>query len=726
LTLGAAETKKKAMIDFKRYVPKTPAGYVYLGLALIGATIIVGTGTVLAFLDDLPSPAQLHNIQPRLITRVYDRNGEVLKEFYTERRILIPFNEIPPYLIDCLLATEDRKFQDHWGVDTRRIAGAMLHNIIRMDLTSEGASTITQQLSKSLFLTPEKTYIRKIKEAMTAVKIERTYSKNEILQMYLNNSYFGPGAYGIQAAAQVYFSKNAQELNLSECAILIGLLKAPNRYSPIEHPERALKRRNIVLASLANYGRIPENVADSLQSLPLEIMPHTESVGKAPYFTEMIRQHILSEYGEDALYAQGLSIYTTLDLGMQEIAETALYNEIDKREAEMEAYFPPDDENYTMLVPDTLGGPDSIRVYKQIQGMLLAVDNETGGVLAFIGGRDFTKSKWNRVVQAFRQPGSAFKPFVYTTAIDNGFKPSDLFLDAPIVLTSGGEEWRPSNFDMTFKGEMTMRDGLRGSRNLISIKVMMDPLVTPRQVVEYARRMGITTPLNPVPALAIGASDVYMWEMVPAFSIFPNGGILKKPFYITKIVDRNGSIKYEKSKADQEEVLSEQTAYIMTNMLETVVNQGTGIGARLRGFKRPAGGKTGTTNDHTDNWFIGFVPQLTCGVWVAYDDKLKIGTTRGEVGASTALPVWTDFMKAVTDTMQVRDFPVPSGIYTTTICLDSGELATPECVRTVTDIFTDETLPKTECHLDHKSSRTAKENEKRFRIDDDKGGKIRF
>jgi penicillin-binding protein 1A len=715
------------MSIIQKYKPKSPIGFVYLGLSLIGVAFLVGMITAVALQGGLPSPAELNNIQPRLITRVYDRNGEVLKEFYTERRILIPFNEIPPYLVDCLLATEDRKFFNHWGVDTRRIAGAAIHNIMEFDLTAEGASTITQQLARSLFLTPEKTIIRKIKEALTSIKIERTYSKNEILQMYLNNSYFGPGAYGIQAATQYYFSKDAQELNLSECAILIGLLKAPNRYSPIEHPERAIVRRNIVFNSLVDFGRIPETTADSLKLLPLEINPHTESIGEAPYFTELIRQHILSEYGEDALYASGYSIYTTLDLAMQKAAEEALYAEIDNRQAELEAFFPLDNETYTELAPDTLGGPDSIRIYKRIQGMLMAMDNETGGVLAFIGGRDFKQSKWNRVVQAFRQPGSAFKPFVYTTAIDNGFSPSDLLLDSPLVLTSGGEEWRPSNFDMTFKGEMTMRDGLRASRNLISIKMMMDPLVTPRQVADYTHRMGITTPLNPVPALAIGASDVYLWEMVPAYSIFPNSGILKKPFYIAKIVDRNGSIKFEKTRADQEEVLSQQTAYIMTNLLETVVNHGTGVGARLRGFRRPAGGKTGTTNDYTDNWFIGFVPQLTCGVWVGYDDKIKIGTTRGEVGASTALPVWTQFMKAVTDTIPTKDFPVPPGIYTTTICLDSGELANLECTRTVTDIFTEETLPKSECHLDHKASRTAKENEKRFRMDEKKkGDKIRF
>jgi len=701
--------------------------YVYRGCGLIILAAFIGIGTSMIFQKDLPSPAQLHNIQPNLITRVYDRNGQTLMEYYTERRILIPFNQIPPYLVDCLLATEDRKFFNHWGVDTRRIVGATIHNIMKFDLTAEGASTITQQLARSLFLTREKTYIRKIKEALTALKIERTYSKNEILQMYLNHSYFGPGAYGIQAATQLYFSKEAQDLTLSECAILIGLLKAPSRYSPLDYPDRAVKRRNIVLNSMVDYRRIPAAMSDSLQRLPLEINPDEGKAARAPYFTEFVRQYILKEYGEEALYSSGLAIHTTLDLEMQEKAEAALLEELNKRQAELEEYYPPDDENYTMLVPDTLGGPDSIRVYKQLQGMFLAIDNETGAVLAFIGGKDFRTSKFNRVVQALRQPGSAFKPFVYTTALDNGFSPSDRMLDSPIVLTVGGEEWRPDNFDMTFKGEMTIRNGLRASRNLIAIKLMMDPLVTPQQVADYAHMMGITSYLNPVPSLAIGSSEVTLWEMVPAFSIIPNGGILRKPFYITKIIDRNGFVQYEKTRADQEEVLSEQTAYIITNMLETVINHGTGIGTRLRGFKRPAGGKTGTTNGFTDNWFIGFIPQLTCGVWIGFDDKTKIGTTRGEVGASTALPVWTAFMKAVTDTIPVKEFPVPPGIYTTTICLESGELAKTECPRTVTDIFTDETLPKTECRLDHRSSRTEQDIQKRFRIEDKKkGGETRF
>jgi len=717
------------MSSLLKYRPRGRSKSVYIGLALLISTVIIGLVSISAFERDLPSLAQLHDISPSLITRVYDRNGVLLKEFYNQRRILVPFDKMPPYLIDCLLATEDRKFYSHWGVDIRRIFGATMHNVMNLSLTREGASTITQQLARSLFpkvLSPEKNYFRKIKEALTAVKIEKTYSKNEILQMYLNQHYYGRGAYGIQAAAQVYFSKDAWDLSIQDCAVLVGLLKAPNRYSPIEHPDRALTRRNIVFNSLIDYGKISEATADSLKQFPLDIRPNQGNFGEAPYFTELVRQYLYETFGEEGLYASGLTIYTTLDAGMQKAAEQALVAKLDEIQMETQNRYGINDPLYTMVAPDTTGHDTRKRVYKQIQGSLLAIDNETGGVLAFVGGRDFDKSKFIRVTQALRQPGSAFKPFVYTTAIDNGFSPSDLFLDSPIVLTVGGEEWRPDNFDLSFNGEMTLRDGLKDSRNLIAIKLMMDPLVTPQQVAEYAKRMGISTPLMPVPSLAIGSSEVTVWDMVPAFSIFPNGGVRKKPFFINKIVDRNGNLVMEKSRIDQEEALSPQTAYIMTNMLQTVVDHGTGYGARARGFTRPAGGKTGTSNNNTDNWFIGFTPQITCGVWIGFDDKTKIGIGKGEVGATTALPVWTEFVKVATANMPVRDFPVPPGIYTATICLESGKLAVEGCSKVVTDIFTDATLPKEECDLNHKVSRYSREDQKRFRIDDRGGKKDRF
>ena len=709
-------------IVYKVKKGKTP--YLLIGLGLILFCIITGLIMYLTYKKDLPSLAQLHNIEPSLITRVYDKDSNLLKEYYNQRRVLVPYNKIPPYLIDCLLAVEDRRFYDHWGVDIRRIAGATLHNIKSFDLKAQGASTLTQQLARNLFLTSVQTFSRKIKEALTAVKIERTYSKDQILEMYLNQHYLGKGAYGIQAAAHIYFSKNAWELTLPESAMIIGLLKSPNPYNPIDHPERAKWRRNIVYNALVEFGKLSSSMADSLKNQPMVINPPTEKVGEAPYFTELVRKYVSEKYGETALYNSGLNIITTINLELQQVAEAAIDTKLTEIQLQMEEAILPDHEKYevyTIEAPDSANPDSMIRIYKQIQGALICIDNTTGAVLALIGGKDFSQSKFNRVTQAHRQPGSSFKPIVYTTAIDNGFNPSDLFIDSPIVLTAGGEEWRPSNFDYSFRGEMTLRNGLRASRNLIAIKLMMNPLVTPQQVISYARRMGIKSELQPYPSLAIGgAGDVTVWEMARAFSIFPNGGIKKEPWFIKEIRDRHGNIIEHREKADQEEVLSPQTTYIMTNMLETVINAGTGAGTRRRGFKHPAGGKTGTTNGFTDNWFNGFTTQFTTTVWVGYDDKTTIGTDRGEVGATTALPIWTEFMKFACNDLPQKEFPVPAGIHTATICLDSGKLVSKKCSRVVTDIFTDATLPKGHCTLKHLADGSDREKEGRFKIEENK------
>ncbi len=700
---------------------------ILIGLGLLVLFVVIGLIMQSIYKKDLPSLAQLHNIEPSLVTRVYDKNGVLLKEFYNQRRSLVPYNKIPPYLIDCLLAVEDRRFYDHWGVDIRRIFGAMVHNIKSFDLKAQGASTLTQQLARNLFLTPKQEFSRKIKEALTSIKIEQTYSKDQILEMYLNQHYLGKGAYGIQAAAQVYFSKNAWELTLPESALIIGLLKSPNPYNPIDHPDRAMRRRNMVYNALVEYGSLSQQMADSLKNEPLGIKPPEEKIGEAPYFTEMVRKYIRDKYGETALYNSGLTIYTTIDLELQHYAENAIVNKLAELQKQMEASMPPDDERYeqyTIAIPDSINPDSTIRVYKQLQSALLCIDNVTGGVLALVGGKDYSQFKFNHVTQAHRQPGSSIKPIVYTAAIDNGFKPTDLFIDSPIVLTSGGEEWRPKNFDEKFDGEMTLREGLRRSRNLIAIKLIMNPLVTPQQVISYARRMGITSDLKPYPTLAIGgAGDVTMWELARAYTIYPNGGIKKEPFYITEIRDRNGNVLEHRDRADQEEVLSPQTAYIMTNMLESVINNGTGIGARRMGFKHPAGGKTGTTNDFTNNWFNGFTTQLTTSVWVGYSDYTQIGIDRGEVGATTSLPIWTEFMIAACADLPMKEFPVPAGIYTATICLDSGKLATERCSRVVTDIFTDATLPKTKCTLKHLGDSSKREEEGRFKVEDNTGNK---
>ncbi len=689
---------KQLLESLKRFVLRKKklliiTGSIFLVFVLL---LVVMIRTYRTYKRDLPSLAQLHNIEPSLITKIHSADGTVIKEFYTERRILIPLERMPPELIDALLATEDRRFFKHWGVNLLALSRAFWNNLWEWRW-AQGASTITQQLARTLFLTPEKTISRKIKEILTAIKIERNYSKEEILEMYLNQCYFGKGAYGVQAAALLYFNKNVEDLSVSECAVLIGIPKNPSRYSPIEHPKLAQQRRNIVLNAMRDFEKIPERLADSLKNLDLEIHPSSLPTGEAPYFTEMVRQYLESKYGEDALYRGGLSVYTTLNLDLQKAAEEALQTQVDVLQKSMESTHTLRDTSYTVMVTDSSAGePSQERQYKQIQGAVVAMENKTGNILALIGGKDFEKSEFNRAIQAKRQPGSGFKPFIYTAAIDNGARPVDVMYDTPFSLTGeDGEEWSPENFDRIFRGPVTLRQALAKSINVISAKLIEK--VTPQQTIFYASNMGIGSSLSPYPSLALGTSEVTLQEMVSAISVFPNQGIKVEPRYILKITDRYGKILEENPASKKEEVLSAQTAYIMTTMLESVVNDGTGWGARGRGFYRPAGGKTGTSDNCTDNWFLGFTPQITAGVWIGYDDKTVIG--ENITGAHTALPVWSDFMIKAHDTLKVEDFRVPPGIVFKTVCLESGLLATDRCPRIITDVFTEETAPSVYCDL---------------------------
>ncbi|MFQ6032611.1 MAG: penicillin-binding protein 1A, partial [Candidatus Zixiibacteriota bacterium] len=603
---------------------------------------------------------------------------------------------MPPHLIDALLATEDRRFFKHWGVNLLALARAFWHNLWEWRW-AQGASTITQQLARTLFLTPEKTISRKIKEILTAMKIERNYSKEEILEMYLNQCYFGKGAYGVQAAALLYFNKNVEDLSISDCAVLIGIPKNPSRYSPIDHPKLAQLRRNIVLNAMRDFKKISPELADSLKKIPLEINPSSLPTGEAPYFTEMVRQYLENKYGEDALYRGGLSVYTTLNLDLQKAAEEALKTQLDMLQKNMENTHTRWDTTYTIVVIDSSGvDPTKKRIYKEIQGALVALENRSGNILALIGGKDFGQSQFNRAVQAKRQPGSGFKPFIYTAAIDNGARPIDIMYDTPFTLIGeDGKEWSPENFDLIFRGPVTLREALAKSINVISAKLIEK--VTPQQTIFYASNMGIRSALSPYPSLALGTSELTLLEVVSAFSVFPNRGIRVEPRYILKITDRYGNLLEENKTSKKEEVLSAQTAYIMTTMLQSVINKGTGWGARARGLYRPAGGKTGTSDDCTDNWFIGFTPQITAGIWIGYDDKTVIG--ENITGAHTALPVWSDFMIKAHDTLEVKDFEVPAGIMFETVCLESGLLATDRCPRIITDVFTEETVPKEYCDL---------------------------
>ena len=672
-----------------------------LAALLVVLLVVVAVRTYQVYKSDLPSFEQLHNIEPSLSTKVYDRNGVLLKEFYSENRALTPLDEMPKALPDMLIASEDQKFFDHWGLDLRRVAIVAFGNLLTWDIKA-GASTVTQQLARMLFLTQQQTMERKIKEALTAIKLERTYSKEEILEMYLNQHYFSRGAYGVSAAARLLFDKQVAQLDVNDCAVLIGMLKGPNVNSPLVNPDKALQARNRVLYSYYEWGGLTKEQYDSLRNAPIVVAPPEEQLGTAPYFTETIRRSILEKYGESALYSGGLKVYSTLDARLQEAAEKAVRKRIDSLQAALERTHSLADRAYTHYLPDTVDQfGDSIRVYKRMQGALASIDNATGDVLAMVGGRDFSRSEWNRAMQATRQPGSAFKPFVYTAAIDNGFKTTDIVDDNPIVLDiPGSEQYRAHNFDNKFLGPITIRDAIRLSRNLCAIRMILK--ISPQEVIYYAQQMGITTPLEPVPSLAIGSSEVRVIDMVSAFSTFANKGIRIPYRLVHKIVDRYGRVLEDNSAVQKEEVINAQTAFIMVDLMRSVVDEGTGVRARWMGFTRPAAGKTGTTNNYCDNWFVGFTPQITTGVWIGFDDKTSIG--RGHEGGVNAVPVWTEYMITAHDSLPIMDFEEPDNIVHSDVCLESGELATDRCLQVRNEVFIQGTEPTNSCHL-HPSGR---------------------
>jgi len=673
----------------------TKSIFILLGLIFI-FFIIVGIKTYSVYQSDLPSFEQLHNIEPNIKTKIFDRNGIPLKEFYSENRVLTPYSKMPPHLIEMLLASEDREFFNHWGINARRVFVVAVYNLVKMRIAA-GASTITQQLARMIFLTRKQTLERKVKEALTAIKLERTYSKEEILEMYLNQYYFGRGAYGIAAASHVFFSKEVSELNYNDCAILIGMLKAPNKNSPFMHPDRAIRARNRVLYSYYTFDGVDQPTYDSLVNEELVISPPEEELGIAPYFTETIRQYIYDRYGENMLYSGGLKVFTSLDAGLQEAAEMAISKKVDSLRARIERSYSIDNPHYTEVIPDTVdnfGNP--IREYKKVQGAFLSIDNSNGDIIAMVGGRSFEETKFNRSIQSLLQPGSAFKPFIYTACIDNGFRTTEIIDDLPIVLDiPGASQWRPHNFDNKFMGPITLRDGIRLSRNLISIRLILK--INPEQAIFYAKRLGITADLKPNPSLALGTCELKMVELVSAFSTFPNKGIHIPYRMIHKIVDRYGRVIEDNTAVVKEEVLSAQTAFIMADLMQSVVKNGTGRRSQWMGFTRPAGGKTGTSSNFCDNWFVGYSPQITAGVWVGFDEKTSLG--KNQDGAKNGVPVWTEFMLAAHDSLPVLEFEEPEGIVHLDVCLESGEIATDRCVDVRNEVFLQTNQPTTTCHL---------------------------
>ncbi len=665
--------------------------------AIVLGVITLGTvGAILWLQRDLPSPSLLETIEPTIGTTVYDRDGLVLHEFFKENRVIIRLDQMSPRLVDAIIATEDREFRGHWGVDALAILRATLKNV-RAGRVIQGASTITQQLARSLFLTSEITLARKLKEALLALRIEQVYSKDRILELYLNQIYFGDGAYGVEAAAQDLFGKPASELELTEAALLAGLPKNPAGYSPRRHPERALQRRNLVLAMMVDHGSVTPEEAAAADSIALAVRHREEEIRLGAYFIEHVRRDVIARYGAEALYSGGLRIYTTLDSNLQAVAERVL----EERFALLEKEY---------RFPVKRGDPfdaDTVRYIPYVQGALLAVDVSTGGILAMIGGRDFKDSSFNRATQAPRQPGSGFKPFVYTAAIDNGFSPADTIMDAPIVIPGAGPpkilegtdppieeptDWIPENYSREFKGEVRLRYALKKSINIPAVKLGI--IIGPATVARYAREMGISTHLSPVYSLPLGSGEVKLIDMVKAYGVLANQGIQLSPYAVDRIEDRTGRV-LERYTGTSREVISPQTAFVVTSMMESAIDSGTGWAARAWGFQHPAAGKTGTTNECTDAWFVGFTPKIICGVWGGFDDRQSLGEKM--TGARVALPVWTDFMKAAHAEEPKESFRMPAGVAVRRICAETGELATDHCLEILEEVFIEGTGPVWHC-----------------------------
>lgn len=680
----------------------------------------------------LPSLQQLENPTPELATKVYSYDGELLGQFYIKQRAYMPIDSIPKNLINALIATEDRKFYRHWGIDLDRVLKAMVKNILSFRIR-EGASTITQQLARNLYLSQELSITRKIREAITAIQIERTYTKEEILEMYLNIAYFGMSAYGVESASFVYFGKSPSELTLAECALLVGMLRSPARYNPFEYPERAIKIRDVVLKNMLTVGFITEQEYEKARTEPLNLNRGREYIysGIAPHFLEYIRwqlQKKAEKYGFN-IYRDGLVVYTTLDARMQRHAIRAVKEQLavlqqefdkswrwdknllkvflDKAIKQDPRYVNADSSEKPKIYAQLLSNNafvDSVkREATRIQVGFVAIDPQTGYIKAMVGSSNFEVFKYglNHVTQIKRQPGSAFKPFVYTVAIDNGYSPAYQLLNQPItIMMANGERWTPSNFDGTFGGKVTLREALKMSINVVAVRVLQE-LAPINQVIDYAHKMGITTNIPPYESIALGTAEVIPLQLTSAYGVFANEGIYVEPVAILRIEDRFGNV-IEEAKPEKRVVISPETAYIITDMLEDAVNSGTGTRVR-QFFHLPCAGKTGTTQDFADAWFIGYTPNLVAGVWLGFDDRrITFGGTFGQ-GGRAAAPMWGRFMKYVYDdpdiNMPILDFEQPPDVVTATVCAESQKLATPYCPQKITDLFIRKYLPTKECDI---------------------------
>ena len=752
-------------------------GLVLLLVLVLSAAAGAGFLLYTQILHELTDVSKLKDYRPSLITTVYADNDEVAGKFYIERRILLPFSEIPDILVKAFIAIEDARFYQHGGIDFQGISRAFWANLRAKQIT-QGGSTITQQLAKTLFLSPERTIQRKIREILLALQIEKRFSKKEILELYLNQIYFGEGAYGVEAASETYFGKHVKDLSLSEAAMLAGLPKAPAHFDPYKEPDSALKRRSMVLVRMYGEHFISKDQMRAADAENIVLKKREKYQDVSAYFIEHVRRYLMERYGSQELYRSGLEVHTTLNLTMQRAAFQSLREglmEYDKRHGyrgpighgsasgeeskkPLEAPLSRPQESRSVRVNDILEGtvadldgkgawvlteagkgflpleglqwagsavrkkdpsdpaktvwikPKSledilsqgdrilVRVVRSVpgssglffsleqqpeaQGAVICMQPSTGEIKAMVGGFDFEKSEFNRAVQSRRQPGSAFKPLIYGAAMEKGFSPATIIIDAPIIFDQPGmpEKWKPSNYSEKFYGPTRLRVALAKSINVVTVKLLQR--VGVRNVVDLAKRLGITSPLDKNYSLALGSSGVTLQELTSAYSVFANQGRRAEPYFIRRITDYDGKV-IEQREPSNEDAVSSDVAYIMTSMLEEVVRNGTGW--KMQELGRPSAGKTGTTNNFQDALYIGFVPDLIAGVWVGYDDMRSLGN--GETGARAAAPIWLSFMRKATLNSERMPFPVPDDVVLVKIDSKTGLLPSSENQETYFECF---------------------------------------
>jgi penicillin-binding protein 1A len=720
--------KEKGILAVSAYITLTA-----LGISVL--TFLIVYLYVSSLIDELPKFERLAKYEPNLVTKTYSSDGVLIKEFFSENRSPVDLDQIPPHVIQALISTEDRDFFNHWGFNSKRTVLAVTMAIPRM-LTGKnvhGASTITQQLARNLYneIGFEKNLERKIKELLTSIQLERMYSKKEILEMYFVQCLFGEGTYGIQSSAKMMFGKDAKELKPEESALLIAQLKAPAHYNPFKKPERAIERRNLVLYNMKEMRFITSDEYDSLKTIPLNVVEQKETFeGIAPYFTEHIRQQLRdskTEWGVDYL-KDGMTVYTTLDTRIQAIADSMVKKHVPVLNKETKERFVKDkwkglrkyvranydSTRWKFKMNDSLMLDSLAEAKLQPQVALIAIDPSNGNILAMVGGTDFKEHKYNNALQAWRQPGSIFKPIVYLTALDNGYSPATPIINQPVVVVMpDGSRWQPGNYDKKdIGGYISLREALRHSYNLISVRLIME-LITPKEVISYAKKLGVNTKfIQPVNSIALGSGSLRPIDILTSYATIANKGVYIQPYDILKVVDKNG-ITVKQNFSERSVAISEETAYLITNMMEDVIDNGTGKRLRWQNdFRYPVAGKTGTTNDFTDAWFCGFTRDIAVVVWVGLKDpSYKLG--ENATGSNTALPLWGDFITEVYKKLKWKGeaFEIPEGIVEIETCMESMKPAGPYCPKTYKEKYNKNYIPSNECDIHTARNIKLKNNE---------------